>query len=162
RGSAWLADPGRLLPHPKARSIASNRPSYRCRTNPLAHLRQLVIILAAKHFACHETQGGSAMSRTLNLAAHLLARGRSLQELGRDDDALDILGRLACFRELPAAVAEETQARLGELHLRRRRFRKAGRCLTAALAHRPNNARYHYLLASALDAPDKGEPERAA
>jgi tetratricopeptide (TPR) repeat protein len=102
------------------------------------------------------------MSRTLNLVNRLLAMGRKYQELGRDYDARHILGRLAGFRELPAPVAEETQMRLAELHLKRRRFRRARRCLTAALAHLPDHAHYHYLLAHALDNDPKGNPRLAA
>jgi tetratricopeptide (TPR) repeat protein len=101
------------------------------------------------------------MSRKLNLVDRLLAMGRRCQELGRDHDARHVLGRLAGFGELPAAVAEETQARLAELDLKRGRFRRARRHLTAALFHRPDHARYHYLLAGALDADGRGDPQRA-
>jgi tetratricopeptide (TPR) repeat protein len=108
-------------------------------------------------------QGGSAMSRTLSLADSLLAMGRNFQELGRPHDALDILDRLAGFRSLPAAVAEETQARLAEIRLGRGDFTRARRHLTAALTHQPDNARYHYLMASALAGDEKkGDPHRAA
>src|SRR5262245_10936674 len=101
------------------------------------------------------------MSTTLNLVDRLLARGRHFQEIGRDHDALQMLGKLAGFRELPAAVAEETQARLAEINLRRKRPRKARRHLTAALAHQPESARYHYLMARAVEADRRGDPERA-
>ena len=86
------------------------------------------------------------MSMTLNLVDRLLARGRHFQQLGRDHDAIDTLGRLSRFASLPAEVAEETQARLAEIHLRGNRPRKARRHLTAALVHQPTNARYHLLL----------------
>lgn len=102
------------------------------------------------------------MSTTLNLADCLLAKGRTLQELGRPHDALRLLTRLAGFRELAPAVAEETQTRLAELLLRRRHYLQARRHLTAALAHRPNNARYHYLMATAWEADQKGDRQRAA
>jgi Tfp pilus assembly protein PilF len=101
------------------------------------------------------------MSTTLNLADRLLARGKHFQQIGRTHDAVHILSRLAEFRELPADVAEETQARLADLHLRYNRPRKARRHLTAALAHKPDNARYHYLMARAVEADRRGEPERA-
>src|SRR3954447_2164718 len=87
--------------------------------------------------------GGSAMSRTLNLVDGLLLMGRRHQQLGRARDALTILARLASFRELPREVAEETQARLGEIQLRRRKYHRARRHLAAALHHDPENARYH-------------------
>ncbi len=101
------------------------------------------------------------MTTTLNLVDHLLALGRKYQEIGRFTDAEGVLGRLAGFGELPAAAAEETQARLAELHLRRRKYGRARRCLAAALAHRPDSARYHLLLATALQADDRGDLQRA-
>ncbi len=101
------------------------------------------------------------MSRTLNLVAHVLARGRKLHELGRTDDASKLLGRLGGWRELPKEVAEETQARLADMQMRRRQYHRARRHLTAALALRPNNPRYHYLMATALDLDEKGDPASA-
>ena len=101
------------------------------------------------------------MSMTLNLVDRLLARGRHFQQLGRDHDAIDTLGRLSQFASLPAEVAEETQARLAEIHLRCNRPRKARRHLTAALVHQPTNARYHLLMARAVEADRRGDPDRA-
>ncbi len=102
------------------------------------------------------------MSRMLNLVDSLLAKGRHLQELGRDQDALSILGRLAGFRDLPPKIAEETRVRLAEMLLRRRQYLKARRHLSAALGHQPNQARYHFLMATAWDADQKGDPHKAA
>jgi tetratricopeptide (TPR) repeat protein len=101
------------------------------------------------------------MTTTLNLVDHLLALGRKYQDVGRFTEAETVLGRLAAFRELPGAAAEEAQARLAELHLRRRKYARARRCLTAALAHRPDDARYHLLMAAALQADDRADLERA-
>jgi tetratricopeptide (TPR) repeat protein len=101
------------------------------------------------------------MKTTLNLVDQLLARGRNFQELGRLHDAQDLLTRLAGFRELPAAAAEETQARLAELHLKRKQYGRARRCLAAALAHNPNDAHYHHLMAVAHQADDRGDLRRA-
>jgi tetratricopeptide (TPR) repeat protein len=101
------------------------------------------------------------MNPTLNLFEHLLARGHQLQELGRHRDAGRLLARLAGFRDLPGDVAEQVQVRLAELALRRRRYARARRHLTAALRHRPDSARYHYLLAGALQA-EGADLERAA
>lgn len=101
------------------------------------------------------------MSTTLNLVDRLLTRGRHLQKLGREQDALHCLSKLAGFGELPAPVAEETQARLAEINLRCKRPRKARRHLTAALAHQPDSARYHHLMARAVEADRRGDPERA-
>jgi Tfp pilus assembly protein PilF len=101
------------------------------------------------------------MNSTLNLVDHVLALGRRYQEVGRHRDAVALLTRLSGFRELSAGAAEETQARLAELHLKRRRFRRARRHLTVALRHQPASARYHYLLATAVRAEDRGDLERA-
>jgi tetratricopeptide (TPR) repeat protein len=107
--------------------------------------------------------GGSAMtSTTLGLVDHLLSRGRYFQQLGRTHDALRLLTRLAGFRELPAAVAEEVQFRLGELQLGRRRHARARRHLAAALRLAPENPRYHFLLARAHDDARDGDDARAA
>jgi Tfp pilus assembly protein PilF len=102
------------------------------------------------------------MSMTLNLVDRLLARGRNLQALGRTHDALRVFKRLAGFRELPADAAEETQARLAELHLHHHRFARARRHLTAALRSCPDSAHYHHLMATAAAADGRGDLERAA
>lgn len=102
------------------------------------------------------------MSMTLNLAQRLLALGQNYQQLGRNHDALRYLGRLAGFRDLEPEVAERTQISLAEIYLARRHFHKARRHLTAALSHQPNNARYHYLMAVAWAADEKGDRRRAA
>ena len=62
------------------------------------------------------------MSMTLNLVDRLLAAGRNLHKLGREQDALHIFSRLSGFRQLPAEVAEETQVRLAEISLRPRKI----------------------------------------
>jgi tetratricopeptide (TPR) repeat protein len=102
------------------------------------------------------------MSRMLNLAEALLGRGRTHQQLGRVHDAFAILSRLSRFRELPQSVAEETQARLGEIQLKRKKFGRACRHLQTALNHDPENSRYHHLLAGALREQDPDQWERAA
>jgi tetratricopeptide (TPR) repeat protein len=102
------------------------------------------------------------MSTTLNLTDRLLAMGRHLHELGRNQDALHFLNRLTGFRMLPAALAEEAQVHLAEIYLSRRKYRRARRHLTAALVHQPDSARYHYLMATALAGDDKADRQRAA
>jgi tetratricopeptide (TPR) repeat protein len=102
------------------------------------------------------------MSRKLNLADRLLAMGRTMQQLGRTSDARQILGRLSQLAELPAPLAEETQARLAELYLKDHSYRPARRHLAVALTLRPDSARYHYLLANALDNDLQGNSRRAA
>lgn len=102
------------------------------------------------------------MSKTLKLTDRLLAMGRNLQSLGRDRDALHILGRLIETRQLPVEVSEEAQSRLAEMLLRAGRYAQARRRLTALLTLKPESARYHYLMAVALNADVKCDPHRAA
>jgi Flp pilus assembly protein TadD len=66
------------------------------------------------------------------------------------------------FLDVPAEIAEEAQARLGEIQLRRRKYARARRHLVAALRHKPDNARYHFLLGQACREDDCGNLERAA
>jgi len=101
------------------------------------------------------------MSRTLNLVAHVLSRGRKLHKLGAENEALKSFGQLSRFRELEPEVAEEVQSRLAEILVKRGRFRRARRHLAAALAHQPENPHYHHLMATAVDADVHGEPARA-
>jgi Tfp pilus assembly protein PilF len=101
------------------------------------------------------------MSKTLNLVECLLAMGRNYQVLGRHQDALHLLGRLASFRELRPEVAEEAQARLAEIHLGRDKYVRARRHLSAALTYRPDSKRYHHLMATAHDRDEKGDPQTA-
>ena len=102
------------------------------------------------------------MSRTLNLCNHLLARARNYQEAGIDDRALRILGDLSRLGDLPPDVAEKTQVHLAELLLKQRKFARARRLLTAALAHQEDKAPYHHLMALAIEEDRRrGEPARA-
>jgi tetratricopeptide (TPR) repeat protein len=102
------------------------------------------------------------MSTTLNLAERLLAMGRNYQFLGRNQDALHILGRLSGLRHLQPEVAEQMQVCLAEVCLARRKLRQARRHLAAALRYQPDNARYHFLMGRALAADPKGDRQRAA
>jgi tetratricopeptide (TPR) repeat protein len=101
------------------------------------------------------------MSTTLNLVDRLLAHAQQLRALGRTHDARSLFERLAGFAELPAPVAQETQVRLAELDLGSRRFRRARRHLTAALQHRPDNARSHALMARAFSHGPDADLQRA-
>jgi tetratricopeptide (TPR) repeat protein len=105
--------------------------------------------------------GGSTMSKTLNLADRLLAMGRSFQAMGRTRDAYQVLTRLASFRELPDATAEEALVRLAEIDLQRQKYKQSRRHLSAALVLHPDAARYHYLLAMALDLDEEGDHKAA-
>ena len=101
------------------------------------------------------------MSRTLNLVAQLLTRGRKLHQLGVENEALRTFGQLARLRDLESEVAEEVQSRLAEILLRRGKFRLARRHLAAALAHQPENPHYHHLMATAIEADVQSDPKRA-
>jgi tetratricopeptide (TPR) repeat protein len=102
------------------------------------------------------------MIDTVNLFEHLLAQGKRFQSLGQHRTAGQLFHRLTTFRDLPAPVAEEAQARLAELALKRRRYAQARRHLAAALHHQPNLARYHYLMATAMQADARCDLDQAA
>ncbi len=102
------------------------------------------------------------MSKTLNLVDRLLARGKNFQQLGRNQDALEVFDQLAGFRELPPLVAEETQVHRAEILMQRGEYRAARRHLAAVLVQQPDNARYHYLMATALRCDEEGDAHRAA
>jgi tetratricopeptide (TPR) repeat protein len=102
------------------------------------------------------------MKATVNLFDHLLRQGRQFQALRRHRDALRVFEVLAEFRQLPPHIAEQTQVHLAQLHLKARRFKRARRHLAAALSHRPECARYHYLMGAACHAGPEGDRGRAA
>lgn len=101
------------------------------------------------------------MSRTLKLSDRLLEMGRSYASMGRDREALRVLGKLATFGRLPNKTAEEAGSHLAEISLRVRNFPKARRHLAAALARRPQNAHFHHLLARSLMEDENSDLERA-
>jgi tetratricopeptide (TPR) repeat protein len=101
------------------------------------------------------------MSRKLNLVEHLAAQGRKYQDHGLFPQARQTWTRLIGLRDLPGALAEEAQKRLAEIHLERRHYARARRSLTAALAHQPDHPHYHFLLATAIEADDRCDPEKA-
>ena len=99
-------------------------------------------------------------STSLGFVDSVLAHGRHFQQIGRNQDALRILCRLAGHRELPAPVAEEVQLRLGQIQLRRKKYARARRHFSAALRYAPESPRYHFLLAQAFE--KDGDLARAA
>jgi len=106
--------------------------------------------------------GGSIhMSRTLHLIDRLLAIAQNSQTMHRDREAVHYLRRLAAL-ELPPAVAEEVQARLGEIYLQQGQYRRARRHLAIALLYQPDSARYHWQLAAALRKGRYRDLDRAA
>jgi len=102
------------------------------------------------------------MSRTLNLVENLLTLGRDRQNVGRLADAFTIYARLARFRDLPADVAKETQVRLAEIQIHRRKYERARRHLAIALTFQPDSAYFHRLLGDTLSAQGEANWERAA
>jgi tetratricopeptide (TPR) repeat protein len=103
----------------------------------------------------------ATMSKTLNLVERLLARGRKFQQLGLEQEAARCWDRLAGLSQLPPEVAREAQTQLAEIHLDRGRFARARRHLSAALLSQPGNSHFHYLLAKAIEADDRGDRNRA-
>ena len=102
------------------------------------------------------------MSGTLSFIDRLLILSRHLHQRQRPWAALRYLTRLAALPDLPAAVAEEAQLRLAEIYLGQRKYRRARRHLTSALLYRPDSARYHYLMATALARGRYADLDRAA
>ncbi len=101
------------------------------------------------------------MSTSLNFVDELLTLGQRYQDAGRVRDAVRVLTSLAGMRKLPAAQAIAIHGRLAEIYLKRRRFQKARRHLTILLRYKPDNARTHYLMATAALAEDRGDFDRA-
>ncbi len=101
------------------------------------------------------------MDTTLNLVELLLVQGRRCQEQGRFREARQVFRSLAGFRELPAPVAEEIQARLAEVQLKQRKYQRARRHLTAALVYDPLNARYNHLMGAAFATGEGSDLGRA-
>src|SRR5882724_10313414 len=105
--------------------------------------------------------GGSHMSHTINLVGGLISAARNLQELGRHEAAINLLERLAAFRELPPAIAEEAHSRLADLHAQEEQFKQARRHLTIAITYRPQHAAYHHRMACWIEADPSAAIERA-
>jgi Flp pilus assembly protein TadD len=106
--------------------------------------------------------GGSHMSKTLNLAESLLAMGRELQSQGRKRDARLLFCRLVKFRDLPTAIAEEIHARLSDLFVAEKQFKRARRHLSILMCLRPHNGRYYHQYALACHRDPRGDKHRAA
>lgn len=101
------------------------------------------------------------MSTTLNLVDRLLDRARNLRRHGQNEASARVFSRLAGLRELPADVAEETHVGLAEIRLEQEQHKQARRHLAAAIAHQPNCAHYHYLMAVAVEDDPHADPKRA-
>jgi tetratricopeptide (TPR) repeat protein len=101
------------------------------------------------------------MSHTLNLVTGLLAAARNFQTAGRSGAALDLLKRLALFRQLAPEIAEEIHSRLAELYATLEQYRDARRHLTIALTFRPQHADYHHRMARCIEADSEAAPDRA-
>ncbi|GIW80338.1 MAG: hypothetical protein KatS3mg105_2145 [Gemmatales bacterium] len=102
------------------------------------------------------------MTATLKMTERLLRQGRRYQALGQQQEAIQLFRRLTTFESLPPAIAEESRSRLAEIYLSTGRYAKARRVLAALLAQCPENARYHYWMATALNNDEFSDPNRAA
>lgn len=102
------------------------------------------------------------MTEPLNLADRLLALGTHYRDLGRAQDANNVLSRLLAFRTLPPEVACQAQVTLAEIQLRARKYKRARRHLAAALQVDAANPRLHYLMANACREEDQGNLRRAS
>ncbi len=100
-------------------------------------------------------------SKTLPFAEHLLAIGRILDRMGQTHAAAHLMERVCRLEKLPSDVAEDAQVLLAELHLQRGEFKKARRCLSAALALASNEAHCHFLMGNAIEDDEDGNPQRA-
>src|SRR5205807_10384209 len=103
----------------------------------------------------------ATMSTTLNLTDSLLAMGRELHEQGRARDARLLFERLVKFRDVSSEVAEEAHARLAELLMAEKQYKKARRHLTILMCLRPSNAKYCYRYAVASHRDPQGDIHRA-
>jgi tetratricopeptide (TPR) repeat protein len=101
------------------------------------------------------------MSKTLNLIDILLTTGRHLFLMGRFTEALQPLTKLSGFRKLPDPADEELQSLLAEIYLQQKKYRDARRHLAVAMAMRPLNAEYCYLMAVAFDEDEEADRKRA-
>lgn len=101
------------------------------------------------------------MSTTLNFADHLLSFGSKLQDMGRKQDAMRVLGRLSRMRDLPSRIVHESRRRLGELYMDSQRFPEARKHLRVALATEPEDCETHYLMAQSHEMDERGDAHKA-
>ncbi len=95
------------------------------------------------------------------LAQRALEIAQGYLRHGRDLEALEILTKLVRMGGDDLVVAEQAQVLLAEIHLRRREYSQARRHLHVALAYRPDNAQYHFMMAVALEDDPEADPRRA-
>jgi len=101
------------------------------------------------------------MSRTINLVDGLLSTARHLQQYCHSQSALEMLRRLADFRQLPAETAEEAHRRIAEIYAQREEFKKARRHMAVALTYVPQRADNHHRMACWIEADSDAAIERA-
>jgi len=94
------------------------------------------------------------MSRHLNLAENLISLGQHYVSLGRHQEALRAFGGVVRLDPVPGVLAQQAQAELADIYFGRNQFRRARRHLHAALAHDPNCARSHHLMAVMVEEDD--------
>jgi Tfp pilus assembly protein PilF len=101
------------------------------------------------------------MGHTLNLVESLLAASRDFEAAGRTGAAVDLLQRLATFRQLAPEVAEEIHSRLADLFAGLEQYKKARRHLAIALTFRPQHAAYHHRMGCWIEADADAAIDRA-
>jgi tetratricopeptide (TPR) repeat protein len=92
---------------------------------------------------------------------HLLTRSRCLQEIGRLSEALDLLKRVSALGGQSTQPVAEIQMQMAQLYISSKRFVRARQVLRLALKHRPDNARLHFLQATAYSSGKKSDPVKA-
>ncbi|MCS6976618.1 MAG: hypothetical protein NZM31_06355 [Gemmatales bacterium] len=97
----------------------------------------------------------------VSLAHRALEVAKRYLRYGRDLEALEVLTKLVRVGTEDTVAAEQVQVLLAEIHLRRREYAQARRHLHVALAYRPDNAQYHFMMAVALEDDPEADPRRA-
>ena len=105
-----------------------------------------------QHFPCDQAY---------DLLRGILDQARSLRERSQDGEAYRKLRQLLAFAEMPAEIREEAHLALADLLMDLGRYRKARRCLVAALAISPHKADTHFMMALAIDEDIDADPTRA-
>jgi Flp pilus assembly protein TadD len=101
------------------------------------------------------------MSHTLSLVDDLLAVARKLHAAGRNGAALEMLQRLANFRNLAPAIAEQVHSLLADLYAAREQYKQARRHLAIAMTFRPQHADYHHRMGRWIEADPDAAIDRA-
>jgi Flp pilus assembly protein TadD len=104
----------------------------------------------------------TAMSKTLKIVDHLLARGKNQLAMGRHRDALATLEHVTRLPQVGRETLLESNLLQGEIHLQQNNHLEARRHFRVTLTYDYTNARFHYLMAQAHELDlEKGDPVEA-